>query len=129
MTGLSTHRRKPDIHLIRQEAANTMASEQSHTHAIRAHSHWRQQAQNVHVAAIMDPVGGTLDTLTLTTDAAGFLGWADSFGKLIAFDIEGTGSYGAGLTSFIRRQVHKVVEVTRKAASASSAHKAGYRAT
>lgn len=64
----------------------------------------------------MDPIGGILDTLTVTTDSAGFarlLIWAVSFGKIIAFGIEGTGSYGAGLTSFIRRQGHKVVEVNR----------------
>lgn len=72
--------------------------------------------KHVHVAAVMDPVGGILDTLTVTTDSPGFrqlLGWAASFGTIIAFGIEGTGSYGAGLTSFIRRQGHKVVEVNR----------------
>ncbi len=54
--------------------------------------------------------------MTTTTDAAGFkqlLEWADSFGKIIAFGIEGTGSYGAGLTSCLRRHGHKVVEVSR----------------
>ena len=72
--------------------------------------------KHVHVAAVMDPVGGIVDTLTVTTDSPGFrqlLGWAASFGTIIAFGIEGTGSYGAGLTSFIRRQGHKMVEVNR----------------
>ena len=67
--------------------------------------------KHVHVAAVMDPVGGIVDTLKVTTDSPGFrqlLGArAASFATIIAFGIEGTGSYGAGLTSFIRRQEHK----------------------
>ena len=72
--------------------------------------------KHIHVAAVMDSIGGVLATLTIATDAAGFkqlLEWASSFGKIIAFGIEGTGSYGAGLTSFVRRNGHKVVEVSR----------------
>ena len=52
----------------------------------------------IHVAAVMDSIGGILATLTIATDAAGYkqlLGWAAGFGKIIAFGIEGTGSYGA----------------------------------
>ncbi|WP_245762832.1 IS110 family transposase [Microbacterium azadirachtae] len=41
------------------------------------------------------------------------LEWATGFGKIIAFGIEGTGSYGAALTSFVRRHGHKVIEVSR----------------
>ncbi len=70
----------------------------------------------IHVAAVMDSIGGILATLTVPTDTAGFkqlLEWARSFGKIVAFGIEGTGSYGAGLTSFVRRNGHKVVEVSR----------------
>ena len=72
--------------------------------------------KHIHVAAVMDSIGGVLATLTIATDTAGFkqlLEWASSFGKIIAFGIEGTGSYGAGLTSFVRRNGHKVVEVSR----------------
>lgn len=72
--------------------------------------------KHIHVAAVMDSIGGILATLTITTDTAGFkqlLEWAASFGKIIAFGIEGTGSYGAGLTSFVRRHGHKVIEVSR----------------
>ena len=57
--------------------------------------------KHIHVAAVMDSIGGVLATLTIATDTAGFkqlLEWASSFGKIIAFGIEGTGSYGAGLT-------------------------------
>lgn len=72
--------------------------------------------KHVHVAAVMDTIGGILATLTIATDTAGFrqmLAWAQGIGKIISFGIEGTGSYGAGLTSFLRRQGHKVVEVSR----------------
>jgi len=72
--------------------------------------------KHIHVAAVMDSIGGILATLTIATDTAGFqqlLEWATGFGKIIAFGIEGTGSYGAGLTSFIRRHGHKVIEVSR----------------
>ncbi|MFT4158062.1 MAG: IS110 family transposase [Microbacterium sp.] len=72
--------------------------------------------KHIHVAAVMDSIGGILANLTIATDAAGFtqlLEWASSFGKIIAFGVEGTGSYGAGLTSFVRRHGHKVIEVSR----------------
>lgn len=72
--------------------------------------------KHIHVAAVMDSIGGILATLTIPTDTSGFrqlLEWAAGFGKIIAFGIEGTGSYGAGLTSFVRRHGHKVIEVSR----------------
>ena len=72
--------------------------------------------KHIHVAAVMDSIGGILGTLTIATDTAGFrqlLTWALTFGSIVAFGVEGTGSYGAGLTSFARRNGHKVVEVAR----------------
>lgn len=72
--------------------------------------------KHVHVAAVMDSVGGICATLTIATDSAGFaqlLEWASGHGRIISFGIEGTGSYGAALTSFLRRRGHKVVEVSR----------------
>ena len=57
--------------------------------------------KHVHVAAVMDTIGGILATLTIPTDTGGFqqlLDWASSFGADLAFGIEGTGSYGATLT-------------------------------
>lgn len=72
--------------------------------------------KHVHVAAVMDTIGGILATLTITTDTGGFkqlLDWSSGFGKVLAFGIEGTGSYGATLTSFLRRHGHKVVEAGR----------------
>lgn len=55
--------------------------------------------KHIHVAAVMDSIGGILASLTISTDTAGFRQlseWAATFGKIIAFGIEGTGSYGAG---------------------------------
>ncbi len=72
--------------------------------------------KHIHVAAAMDSIGGILATLTVATDTAGFrqlIQWAAEFGKIIAFGIEGTGSYGSGLTSFVRHHGHKVIEVSR----------------
>lgn len=72
--------------------------------------------KHIHVAAVMDTIGGILSTLTIATDTQGFkqlLEWAKEYGKILSFGIEGTGSYGATLTSFLRRNGHKVVEVSR----------------
>lgn len=72
--------------------------------------------KHIHVAAVMDSVAGIMATLTIATDTGGFnqlLNWAESFGKIIVFGIEGTGSYGATLTSYLRRKGHKVVEAGR----------------
>lgn len=72
--------------------------------------------KHVHVAAVMDTIGGVLATLTIPTDTGGFqqlLGWAGAYGRILAFGVEGTGSYGATLASFLRRAGHKVVEAGR----------------
>lgn len=72
--------------------------------------------KHLHVAAVMDSVGGIMARLTAAADSGGFrqlLDWAASFGQIIAFGIEGTGSYGLSLASFVRRHGHKVVEVNR----------------
>lgn len=72
--------------------------------------------KHVHVAAVMDVIGGTVATTTIAADSGGYrqlLEWAHSFGRIIAFGIEGTGSYGSALASFARRHGHKVVEVNR----------------
>lgn len=72
--------------------------------------------KDIHVAAVMDPLVGIVGTLTIPTNARGFAAletWAAAHGKIIAFGIEGTGSYGATLTSYLRRAGHKVVEAGR----------------
>jgi transposase len=55
--------------------------------------------KHIHVAAVMGSVGGVLATLTIATDTGGFrqlVDWASSFGRIIAFGIEGAGFYGGG---------------------------------
>jgi transposase len=57
-----------------------------------------------------------LEHRSFSADSAGYLdliAWAAQHGRLEAFGIEGTGSYGAGLTSAVRRRGHRVVEVNR----------------
>jgi transposase len=39
--------------------------------------------------------------------------WAKTLGKIVAFGIEGTGSYGSGLTRFLIGEGHTVIEVNR----------------
>ena len=67
----------------------------------------------VHVAAVVDSI---LASLTIATDTGGYqqlLDWATRFGQIIGFGIEGTGSYGAALASFVRRNGYRVIEVNR----------------
>jgi transposase len=70
----------------------------------------------LHVAVLLDGLGAVLGSVTVAADSAGYaqlLAWPTDFGKIIAFGIEGTGSYGAGLASFLRRRGQQVVEVNR----------------
>ena len=71
---------------------------------------------DVHVAAALDPLGGLLGTESFTTDPAGYkalLAWLESFGDVTKIGIEGTGSYGSGLTRHLRRRGVEVIEVDR----------------
>lgn len=72
--------------------------------------------KHVHVAVALDHLGGRLDDITVSADTGGYTQlheWAQSLGKVDAFGIEGTGSYGAGLASFLRRHGQRIVEVNR----------------
>jgi len=73
--------------------------------------------KHVHVAVALDAIGGRLDARSFPADRAGYealLDWAEEFGaKQLTFAIEGTGSYGAGLTAAVRRRDIGVVEVLR----------------
>lgn len=54
--------------------------------------------------------------LSIPTNPKGYLElerWARSFGYVLAFGIEGTGPYGAGLSQTLLAQGHNVIEVTR----------------
>ncbi|MFX1760692.1 IS110 family transposase [Rhodococcus pyridinivorans] len=81
--------------------------------------------KNTHVAVALDGFGGRLAELTVSATATGFeqmlefcLALVGPTGQLIGFGIEGTGSYGVGLTRFLRRRGHQVHEIARPARAA-----------
>lgn len=72
--------------------------------------------KHVHVAVAVDTFGVRLEGRSFPADSGGYtelVDWAERQGRIEAFGIEGTGSYGAGLTSAVRRRGHRVVEVNR----------------
>jgi transposase len=71
---------------------------------------------DVHVAAALDERGALLGTESFATTPRGYealLAWLQSFGTLELIGVEGTGSYGAGLTRHLHRRGVAVVEVDR----------------
>jgi transposase len=72
--------------------------------------------RDVHVAAALDPLGGLLGSESFATDPAGYkalLSWLESFGEVNKIGVEGTGSYGSGLSRYLRRVGVTVIEVDR----------------
>ena len=72
--------------------------------------------KHAHAAAVLDERGALLGTATFDADSAGYqalIDWSARFGRPLHFGIEGTGSYGRGLASAVRRGDHVVVEVAR----------------
>ena len=70
----------------------------------------------VHVAAALDERGALLGVESFNTTAAGYkklLGWLSDFGPVELVGVEGTGSYGAGLTRHLQDERVRVVEVDR----------------
>jgi transposase len=70
----------------------------------------------VNVAAVVDPIGRVLGTEQFPTTAAGHrmvLAWMRRHGDLVKVGVEGTGSYGAGLSRHLNGQGVEVVEVIR----------------
>ena len=71
----------------------------------------------VHVAAVLDEVGGLLGTQSFRADPDGYaelLSWLEAFGEVSKVGVEGTGSYGAGVARFLARAGVHVVEVDRQ---------------
>jgi hypothetical protein len=69
-----------------------------------------------HIARAKDGIGRHLGQLEIETNPCGYaelLAWAQGFGSVVTFGIEGTSSYGAGLTRFLRAQGQAVIEVLR----------------
>jgi transposase len=69
---------------------------------------------DVHVGVVIDTVGRLQGTLAVATNPAGYeqlLRWAQGFGVLHRAGVEGTGSYGVGLTRFLEANGLQVIEV------------------
>jgi transposase len=72
--------------------------------------------KQVHVAAARDQLGRRLAVTLAAASSGGYaqlLAWARGLGEPVAWGVEGTGSYGAGLTRFLRLHGQRVVEVNR----------------
>ena len=72
--------------------------------------------KDIHVALALDGLGRRLGTLSVPAIPAGYenlVNWARGFGPLERAGVEGTGSFGAGLTRFLRAQGIEVFEVIR----------------
>lgn len=69
-----------------------------------------------HTAVALDQLGRHLGVLEIRSDRHGFDElevWAESLGEIEVFGIEGTNSFGAGLTRHLHGHGHAVVEVSR----------------
>ena len=72
--------------------------------------------KHVHAAVAISGLGARLGTMIAPASAKGYRdleAWAQSLGAVRAFGVEGTGSYGAGLSRFLCEQGHAVLEVNR----------------
>jgi transposase len=70
-----------------------------------------------HVAAVIDANGGILGVESFPADEPGFralLGWLMSHGEIQVVGVEGTGSWGVGLSRFLYNHEILVVEVDRQ---------------
>jgi transposase len=71
---------------------------------------------DMHVAAALDPIGGLPGVEEFPATPAGYarlLDWLAGFGTVCLVGIEGTGSYGAGLSRHVTGAGVRVVEVDR----------------
>lgn len=72
--------------------------------------------QDEHCAAVLDDRGAHLATCAAAATPAGYTqlrAWAARFGPVVAWGVEGTGSYGAGLARYLTGAGETVLEVNR----------------
>ncbi len=72
--------------------------------------------KDVHVAVALDALGRRLGDLQIPTTTIGYdqlHSWAAGLGHVSAFGVEGTGSYGAGLTRHLSHHGIHIIEVNR----------------
>lgn len=78
-----------------------------------------------HAAAVDAVTGKLLGDREFPATAGGYRGlwtWLAGFGAVVTVGVEGTGSYGAGLCSFLRRRGVTVIEVARPNRQARRLH-------
>ena len=72
--------------------------------------------KEIHAAVAINAFGIHLATTTIPVCTKGYQAletWATALGPIRAIGIEGTGSYGAGLSRFLRERGHTIIEVNR----------------
>ena len=72
--------------------------------------------RDVHVVAALDERGGLLATNEFPASSAGYrdlFAWLARFGPVDKIGVEGTGTYGAGLTRHLLDHDIEVIEVDR----------------
>lgn len=71
---------------------------------------------DLHVAVLINTLGQVICTAEFATNSTGYvklLRWCQSFGHLTKAGVEGTGTYGAGLSRFLSNHQITVYEVNR----------------
>ena len=79
--------------------------------------------QDEHVAVAIDGQGVRLGECRAPANTHGYRElqrWSQDKGEMIAFGIEGTGSYGAGIARYLSGRGYTVVEVNRPDRSAAT---------
>lgn len=100
--GGEVHLRREDSKPTKQPAAMVFGGVDTH--------------KELHVAAVIDAAEHVLGTHSFPTTRAGYramLTWISTFGDLSRIGIEGTGSYGAGLTRHLAKVGVTILEVDR----------------
>jgi len=72
--------------------------------------------KHAHAAVAITALGTRLGMITIPASHKGYQeleAWARSFGPVRAYGVEGSGSYGAGLSRFLQASGHTVLEVNR----------------
>ncbi len=72
--------------------------------------------KSTHVAVAINEQGARLAAISVPANSKGYtelISWSRSMGSVQAFGIEGTGSYGAGLSRYLLSLGLNVIEVTR----------------
>ena len=77
--------------------------------------------KQTHTAVALSAIGAHLGAITVPVSREGYQrleAWARAFGRVRAFGMEGTGSYGAGLARNLQTGGYRVLEVNRPDRSA-----------